>query len=206
MENRRENLQCSAVILSGGLNSRMGGRNKAFLKVGGKTILERLRGTLEGLFREILLVTRQPELYEGQGLTVVEDIYEDRASLTGLHAGLTHAKGEYALMVPCDAPFLDPALIRLLLSAVEPGVDVIVPRFEKHYEPLCAIYSKRCLPHIEAQLDRGNYRIFDFFEHINLKVIDGHQLKKADGDLLSFFNVNTPEALARSLAVAAGKD
>ncbi len=205
MESGKGELKCSAVILSGGLNSRMGGRNKGFLSVGGKTILSRLKEALSGLFDDILLVTRDPKRYENQGLRVVEDIYRDRASLAGLHAGLTHAEGEYALMVPCDAPFLKPELIRVLLDAVTPGVDVVVPMIDDYYQPLCAIYAKSCLPYIEAQLKNGNYRIFDFYDRVNLKVIRAERLKEADGELLSFFNVNTPESLEKSLAVAARK-
>jgi len=51
---------CCAAILSGGRNTRMEGRNKAFLEVDGRTILDRLIATLSPMFPEIVLVTRQP--------------------------------------------------------------------------------------------------------------------------------------------------
>lgn len=189
---------CSAVILAGGLNSRMGGKNKAFLKVGGRTILERLMQALNGLFEEIILVTRQPELYCGLPVRVVTDIYSARSSLTGIHAGLKNSRSDYAFVVPCDAPFIQIDLIRFLLSQIKPELDVIVPSIDDRFEPLCAIYSKRCIVPIEEQLERDDYTIIHFFDRINLKTIPAASIQTADRRMLSFFNVNTPDVLQTS--------
>jgi molybdopterin-guanine dinucleotide biosynthesis protein A len=191
-------IRCCGVILSGGLNTRMGGRNKAFLKVGGKFILDRIIETLAPFFKEILLVTRQPELYHHSALKVVEDIYKSRSSLTGIHAGLYHAEADFAFVVPCDAPFLHPGVISAIVGEIEPDTDVVVPISGQYYQPLCAVYSKRCLPHIEKQLDRGNFKIFDFYNRINLKTIPSGNFKANDPDLRSFLNINTPDALEAS--------
>lgn len=186
---------CCAVILSGGRNSRMAGQNKAFLQVDGQPILRRLLDRLQPFFSEILLVTRDPEAYAGFALTVVNDLYDERASLTGIHAGLVQAKAEYAFIIPCDTPFLQPAVIQVLLDSMAPEWDVIVPCLDGYYEPLCAIYSKRCIPAIEAQLDRKDYKIFNFFCRMKMKTLSRDQIKAADPKLRSFFNVNTPRAL-----------
>lgn len=193
---------CAAVILAGGLNTRMQGCNKAFLEVGGRSILDRVTETLAGFFEEIVLVTRRPELYTDRPIHVVEDVYEARSSLTGIHAGLRHIKAEFGLVVPCDAPFIKPALIRILLDEIEPHLDVIVPTVGRFYEPLCAIYSKRCLSPIEDQLDRGDYKITRFFDRIRLKTIPAQKIVRVDARLLSFFNVNTPRALRESRVLA----
>lgn len=192
---------CSAIILAGGLNSRMEGRNKAFLEVGGQTILDRLLSTLGEVFDEILLVTRQPSNYKDlpNKIKVVTDIYDKRSSLTGVHAGLTYSEAFFAFIVGCDTPFLAPAVVRLLIDEIEPTSDVIVSSFDTYYEPLCAIYSKRCLPYIEAQLNTDDFKIVNFFDKVNLKTIPPEKLKKVDPDLHSFFNVNTPEAYQASL-------
>ena len=63
MPDRFQEIDCCAIILAGGLNTRMRGHNKAFLKIDGQTILDRLLLRLKSAFSEILLVTRQPELY-----------------------------------------------------------------------------------------------------------------------------------------------
>lgn len=187
---------CCAVILAGGLNTRMSGRNKAFLEIGGRTILDRLLESLQSTFSEIMLVTRQPDLYSGYSVRVVEDIRPDRSSLTGIHAGLVRAKAEYGFMVPCDTPFLQSALVRMMLAELEPALDVVVPFYGGHYQPLCAIYSKRCIPVIEDQLNGGDYKIIHLFDRMNIRIVPVEKITAADPDLLSFFNVNTPEAHA----------
>jgi molybdopterin-guanine dinucleotide biosynthesis protein A len=185
---------CCAVILSGGLNSRMAGENKAFLEVGGHSILNRLLAGLRPVFEEILLVTREPQIYTGLPVKVVLDLYEDRSSLTGIHAALVNAVADFGFVVPCDTPFLQPAVIQMLLDALEPDLDVVVPQLDDHYEPLCAIYSKTCIPEIEAQLDRGDYKIINLFDRMKVKTLSRDQIKTADPELLSFLNVNTPSA------------
>ncbi len=186
---------CSAVILAGGLNTRMDGRNKAFLEVNGKTILDRLLASLQPLFDQIILVTRQPEQYVGLPVQVVTDIYTARSSLTGIHAGISRISNDYAFVVPCDTPFLQPSMVQLLLNEIKPELDVVVPFFDGHYQPLCAIYSKRCIAAIEVQLERDDFKIIDLFNDMEVKIITLEQLKTADPEMLSFFNVNTPAAL-----------
>lgn len=185
---------CCAAILAGGRNTRMEGRNKAFLDVGGRTILDRLIETLAPLFPEILLVTRQPELYAGHAIRIVEDIFQARSSLTGIHAALTHAQAPWVFVCPCDAPFIQPALVQLLLAGIAPEVDAVVPRIGEFYEPLCAVYAKICLAPIAAQLEREEFQIKGFFRHIRVQTIGEAQLKAVDPELRSFLNVNTPEA------------
>jgi molybdopterin-guanine dinucleotide biosynthesis protein A len=185
-------IDCCAIVLAGGLNTRMKGHNKAFLMIDGRTILDRLLESLQSAFSEILLVTRQPDQYDGYACRLVEDIYRGRSSLTGIHAGLVHAKAAFGFAVPCDIPFLQPDIIRLLLDELEPTLDVVVPFYDGHYQPLCAIYSKRCIPLIEKQLSSSDYKISHLFERVRLKTVPFEKLSTADPELLSFLNVNTP--------------
>lgn len=192
MSDRHPDIDCCAIILAGGLNTRMKGRNKAFLKINGRTILDRLIVSLRSVFSEILLVTRQPDQYSGYALRLVEDIHKGRSSLTGIHAGLVRAQAAFGFAVPCDIPFLQPGLIRLLLDELEREVDVVVPFYDGHYQPLCAIYSKRCIPLIEKQLASSDYKISHLFERVHVKIVPIQKIKTADPELLSFLNVNTP--------------
>ncbi|MBF0376791.1 MAG: molybdenum cofactor guanylyltransferase [Desulfamplus sp.] len=187
----------SAVIVAGGLNTRMGGNNKAFLTLGGKTIISRLISILEMYFDEILLVTKNPEDYSNytKQVKIITDIYEARSSLTGIHAGIYHAKNFFSFVVPCDAPFIQPPLIKLLLDSITPESDVVIPHHDGYYEPLCAVYSKRCIEQIEYLISLGNYKIYNLFKVINLKTVEKDKLTESDPELISFFNVNTPDSL-----------
>jgi molybdenum cofactor guanylyltransferase len=203
MSERYPDIDCCAIVLAGGLNTRMKGRNKAFLEINGRTILDRLLGSLQSAFSEILLVTRQPDQYGGYALRLVEDIHKGRSSLTGIHAGLVHARAAFGLAVPCDIPFLQPDLIRLMLDELEPDLDVVVPFYDGHYQPLCAIYSKRCIPLIEKQLTSSDYKISHLFERVHVKTVPFEKLKTADPELLSFLNVNTPASYVACRHLAA---
>ena len=48
---------CTGVILAGGLNTRFSGKEKAFLKIDGMCILDRVLDTFKAVFHEIILVT-----------------------------------------------------------------------------------------------------------------------------------------------------
>ncbi len=81
-------IPCSGVILAGGRNSRFGGREKAFLPVGGKLLFERIYEVCRPLFDELILVTNNPAAYLRWDLHIVTDLFAVRSSLTGIHAGL----------------------------------------------------------------------------------------------------------------------
>ena len=189
---------CSGIILSGGLNKRMEGKNKALLSVGNHTILNRLYNTFQGLFDEVLLVTNDPLQYLSRDLTIVTDLFSIRSSLTGIHAGLVHSSTPHAFITACDTPFLKKELIMALLEEIEPKWDVIMPVTEKGNQPLCAVYSKRCIKPIEHQLKNQDPKILKFFPKVKVKEIPEARLRSADPDLASFFNINTPEDLSAS--------
>ena len=87
---------CTGVILSGGLNTRFNGHNKALIRVGQRRILDRLYDVFSELFDEIILVTNHPLQFLDWDLTIVTDIFSTRSSLTGIHAGLFYMKNPFA--------------------------------------------------------------------------------------------------------------
>ena len=191
---------CSGVILSGGLNTRFSGRDKAFVTVNGRPMIEHLLSVFRPLFDDIVLVTNDPLKYLAWDLHVVTDIFACRSSLTGIHAGLFHAAHSHAFFAACDAPFLQPGMVRTLLDTLAAPADVVIPETADGLEPLCAIYSKQCLTHIEKLLERRRYKIQSFFPSVRVKKIDEELLRQADPDLISFFNINTPQDLAEAEA------
>jgi molybdopterin-guanine dinucleotide biosynthesis protein A len=176
----------------------MGGNDKAFLSVGNQTIMDRLYNTLQGLFDEVLLVTNNPLQYLSWNLMIVTDLFSIRSSLTGIHAGLFHASASHAFITACDTPFLKKELIGALLEEVDPKWDVVVPVTEQGNQPLCAIYSKRCIKPIEHQLQNEELKILKFFPKVNVKEIPEERVRSADRHLISFFNINTPEDFTAS--------
>src|SRR5262245_8375456 len=55
----------AGVILAGGRNSRMGGRDKAFLQIDGQTVFARTLALLQRCFAQVVVVSNTPEKYAG---------------------------------------------------------------------------------------------------------------------------------------------
>lgn len=180
----------------------MGGKAKALLDIQGRTILDWLVEVLAPRFCELLLVAKEAEPYRaicelpGSGLRLALDVLPDRSSLTGIHAALEHATSSHVFLTAGDTPFLRPQLVDALLEHLRDEDDVVLPvKPDGYFEPLCALYSRRCLPHIAAQLARGDHKIIRFFDKIRVNPLPLEQLLKADPDLCSFRNANTPDEL-----------
>jgi molybdopterin-guanine dinucleotide biosynthesis protein A len=196
-------IPCTGVILSGGLNSRFDGKNKALLSVGGRRIIDRLLDVFSGLFEEIILVTNQPQHFLEWDLMIVTDVFDLRSSLTGIHTGLFYMKNPYAFFSACDTPFLKREIVEILVAQIEHKIDIVMPETAAGFEPLCAIYSKRCLKPAKEHLGANKVKIQWAFRSNRIKHITENQLRPVDPELRSFLNINTPEDLARAEEIIA---
>lgn len=187
--------KCSGVILAGGMSKRLNGRDKAMIEIHGKRILDHIHAVYSEIFSEIILVTNTPQAYLDWDMLTVTDLFSVRSSLTGVHAGLFYASRPFVFVSACDAPFLKPELVHLLISQARPGADVVMPETAKGLEPLCAVYSKSCLNTIEAHIRQEKLKIQRVFHKSRINRISEARLRKIDPDLISFININTPEDL-----------
>ncbi len=187
----------TGVILSGGLNTRFSGENKAFLEIGGRRLIDRIERIFHELFAELILVTNQPADYLDWEGSIVTDILPVRSSLTGIHTGLFYASHPFAFFSACDTPLLKRGVVETVLEGISEGIDVVVPQVAAGLEPLCAAYSRRCLEPVARHLARGDLTIRRIFGKLRVRTIPEARIRRLDPDLESFFNVNTPADLAR---------
>jgi molybdopterin-guanine dinucleotide biosynthesis protein A len=194
-------VKVTGVVQAGGKSTRMGGRPKALLQLGGRSIVERVVAALTPVVDDVLVVTNTPELYAFLGLPMVADVYPDHGSLGGIYSGLK-AAGEIAFTVACDMPFLHPDVVRLVLARAGEG-DVVIPRVGEQYETMHAAYGKACLPHIEERLRAGQLKIVGFFDRVRVVEIGEAEVARFRDPAVAFMNVNTPDELERARALAA---
>ncbi len=114
-------------------------------------------------FKPLIIVTNQPRDYLLGEEMLVTDLVDLRSSLTGIYSGLFHTPASHAFVTGGDMPYLQKELVALLLEYLEPRWDVIVPVTAAGYQPLVAIYSRRCLPLIARQLAQKRCKILDDF-------------------------------------------
>ncbi len=198
-------MRITGVIQAGGKSTRMGGRPKALLPLGGRRIVERVVAAVAPAVDDLLVVTNTPELYAFLGLPMVGDVYPDCGSLGGIYSGLKQAPGDAAFTVACDMPFLHPEVVRLVVARAGAG-DVVIPRVGGQWETLHAAYAKSCLPAIEAQLVAGRLKIVEFFARVSVVEIAEAEVARHRDPALVFMNVNTPEELERARALATELD
>lgn len=194
-------MRITGVIQAGGKSTRMGGRPKALMELGGRRIIERVVGALEGAVDDLLVVTNTPDLYAFLGLPMVPDVYPEGGSLGGIYSGLTAAAGEAAFTVACDMPFLRREVVRLVVERAGLA-DVVIPRVGGQYETLHAVYHKTCRPHMEARLVRGQLKIVGFFDQVRVVTIDEAEVAPYGDPTVVFMNVNTPAELERARVLA----
>jgi molybdopterin-guanine dinucleotide biosynthesis protein A len=184
----------TGVILIGGKSRRMG-KDKAFLEFSGKPLFERVLEIYRGSFHRILLAGDRRERFAGYGLPVLEDIFPGSA-LGGLYTGLYHARTEYVFISPCDLPFPNKGVLDHICS-LRHGFDAVVPLTRRGFEPLFALYAKKCLEPARSLLETGNYRVYDFYPQVRIRYIPDEELARVDREGTSFMNINTPEEFAR---------
>ncbi len=184
-------LDVTGILLAGGRSRRMG-QDKAHIAVAGQTLFTRSLELLRHYFASVLIAGDRPDLTL-PGIPAVPDIYPGSA-LGGLYTGLVTATTDWIFVAPCDMPYPDGRIVELLLERRN-GCDAVVPRTPEAFEPVFALYHKRCLPHMEKMLRRGQYQIYDFYQRIAVNFLDWHQMP--DGWERSLININTREQLDR---------
>jgi molybdopterin-guanine dinucleotide biosynthesis protein A len=188
-------MKISGIILAGGKSRRMG-HDKAFLALGGQSLIEIVIERVQAVAAEVIVVTNTPLRYAHLATRLVGDIYRGVGTLGGMHAGLTAARHDYALVVGCDMPFLNPLLLTYMAS-LAPQYDAVVPQVDGLFEPLHAIYSRSCLPLIEDRICARQWEAFSFYPQARVRYFDREEMVRFDPALLSLRNANTPEEWQR---------
>ncbi|MCH9039299.1 MAG: molybdenum cofactor guanylyltransferase [Chloroflexi bacterium] len=203
-------LNASGIVLAGGRSRRLG-RAKALEPFQGEPLIRRVIDRLSRITDDLVFVVNDHEQASALPISsrdtdltyeIVIDKYPDGGSLGGIYTGLLAANSQWAFVVACDMPFLNVELMRHMLS-MRDGQDVVVPRTDGYPEPTHALYNKSCLPFIEKRLKRDDLKIARFFDEIRVRFLEEAEVRGLDGDLLSFFNVNTQDDLDRALTLAA---
>ena len=187
----------TAAVLAGGQSARMGW-DKASLLLDGVPLLKVMTDRAASCADEVLVVGRTgfPDL---AGVRFVPDLGGPPSSMRGLHAALTHARGEFVLLLPCDMPFFDVGLVEHMKGLCAEA-DVVLPCLGGRCEPLCALYRASLAVRAWALLEEGRLRLRALLEGPELRV----RLVEEGGYPFAedaFFNINTPEDYRRALGL-----
>jgi molybdopterin-guanine dinucleotide biosynthesis protein A len=181
----------TGVLLAGGKSRRMG-QDKAHHEFEGQPLFSKSLHLLRQYFSTVLIAGDRPDLATHE-VPSIPDIYPGSA-LGGLYTGLQSAKTNWIFVAPCDMPYPDARILDLIL-AHKNAADAVVPRTPGGYEPVFALYNKSCLPYMEKMLREGKFRIYDFYQQIEVRYLVWQELPV--GWERALLNINTPEQLDR---------
>ncbi|MBM7060941.1 molybdenum cofactor guanylyltransferase MobA [Pseudomonas sp. UL073] len=149
---------CSVLLLAGGRGQRVGGADKGLLDWHGQPLIAHLHATVRPLTDDLLIsCNRNAARYAPYADRLVHDACDDFAGpLAGIRAGLAAAKHDWLLVLPCDGPRVDVALIAALRHAAQtqPQQAVMVRQGE-YWQPLFSLWPRSVAPALEQAWQAG---------------------------------------------------
>jgi molybdenum cofactor guanylyltransferase len=194
------------LMLAGGLARRMGGGDKALLRIGGITILDRVLGRLRPQCSGIILnANGDLQRFAATGFPVVpDDVPGFAGPLAGILAGLDWAarhapEVSWVGSVPGDCPFLPRDLIgRLHAARAKSGAPLACAKSGAWRHPVAGLWPvalRDDLRHAVVDEDLRKIEIWTARHGVALA-------EWPDAPVDPFFNVNTPEDAARAEEIA----
>ena len=197
----------TVVIQAGGESRRMG-QDKGLVRLAGQSLVARAIQRLSPIADEVLVTTNRPPAYEFLGVPLFPDLIPGRGALGGLYTALSAASQPLVAVVACDMPFVNSALLeaeRQALLAAQ--ADIVIPHTGEGLEPFHAIYRREtCLPPIQQAIETDKWRVDSWFSQVKVELFRREDILRYDPQMLSFWNINTPEDLQKAERQLAGGD
>ena len=180
------------------------GRDKATLPFKNRPLITYVHGIVKQVLSEVFIISKHHAAIEGIESPILKDIIPKESSLVGIASALLYSTTDYVFVVGCDMPFLRKEAIIHIIDQVH-GEDIVIPRTDAGYEPLHAVYSRSCLPHMLRAIDCNRIKITDLFPFLSVKVVREPTLFLNKGVSI-FTNINTEEDLALAERLISERD
>ncbi len=206
-------LDKSAIILAGGFSKRFG-QDKGLVQLAGKPLIKHVLDKVGNIVDEKVVVVSSKVQGEnfakvaGLNVNVVMDVGDVRSPLLGALTGFQEAHGEYALLLPCDSPFISRDVL-LLLFELCMGKSAVIPRWPNGFiEPLHAVYcTKLALEAAKNALKEGKLNMQSMVDALRgVRYVSTLVLQQLDPELRTFMNVNTPLDLKKAERIIKRKE
>ncbi|WP_064120227.1 molybdenum cofactor guanylyltransferase MobA [Pseudomonas fluorescens] len=183
---------CSILLLAGGRGQRMGGQDKGLVEWQGEPLIAHLQRKVRRLTDDLIIsCNRNRERYAPfADQLVVDDEGGFPGPLAGIRAGLKAARHTHLLVLPCDVPRIDAALLQGMREAAHSNPEKpLMLRHDEHWEPLLCVIPVALLAAFEEAWNAGERspgRV--------MRSLGATALECPDNDP-RLANLNTPELL-----------
>jgi len=201
----KSGIPLTAIVLAGGQSARMG-YDKALITIQGVPLLQQVCHLALQCTARVWVITPWPERYRdiapSDCLLIQETPWPGESTLAvphgpllGFAQGLAQVQTDWVLLLACDLPRLQVAVLQSWIKELveanpssQPKTIAFLPRRAKGWEPLCGFYHRSCLPALTHFIDQGG-RSFQ-------RWLAQHQVQELPlANTQMLFNCNTPEDL-----------
>ena len=195
-----EDKKICGVILSGGKSRRMAGKDKAFLKIGKKALIERVIENLDKQVDILAINTNSiDQSYHKYGLPVLKDVVSGYLGpLAGLLTSMTWAeeKGyENVVTVAVDTPFFPANFVcRMKKEMIRSQAKIVLARSfsiesnKSIIHPIFGLWSASLNKDLGKSLEKGTRKVLDWVFRHPVDYVTFH-----DEGIDPFFNINQTE-------------
>jgi len=177
--------------MAGGSSRRMG-QDKALLAWSQTTLLDHTVERLSKVCDEVRILSGPTLRYLDRRVPVDTDVILDAGPLGGVYTGLLRVGDGCGLFLGVDLPAVPIPLLRRILH-LGTDHDAVVPISTRGPQPLCAAYTRGCLPAIRAHLASKDFKMTGFWREVRLRILGEAELLEFGSPERIFSNVNTPE-------------
>ena len=149
---------CSILLLAGGRGQRMGGQDKGLVQWQGEPLIAHLHRKTRPLTDDLIIsCNRNRERYAPLADQLVEDDEGDfPGPLAGIRAGLKAARHSHLLVLPCDVPLIDDALLQSMRESANQNPEKpLMLWHDEHWEPLLCVIPAALSPAFENAWNAG---------------------------------------------------
>lgn len=182
----------TAIILAGGMGRRMELQNKGLLMLKNKSLVTHVIETLTPQVSNIIISANADiDEYKKTGFAVIQDQFsESLGPLAGIASALETVTTTYAVIAPCDSPFIPPQFVSRMAAMYQANnADVCIVNDGERVQPLFMFLKTEMKASLRHSLEQSQRKVFAWLNSVSAIEVDFSDSPGA------FININTPEDL-----------
>lgn len=183
-------MNIDAVILAGGLSSRMG-KDKSLLKLNKKNLISHVMATIEPQVNKVWINSNTILDEFPEDIQFSDSIKPNIGPLGGIFSALTKIESEWIQFCPNDCPFLPADLVKkMCLKKSNENIKALIPLVNNKYEPTFLLCHRSVIRTITSFIEEKNYKLMDWVKANNFQAVEFIDDK-------AFVNINDPSTLEK---------